>query len=393
MPERVRPRRILFARSVDAANINAQSRNAKEILRRWSVPDWRPTAIAFGEADKDVAANPHVDLIRISPDRWWRARLWQVYQGSFDAIVYPGMHHSADYFALRTRLLSRRRVPIISTIEGLSGSTADESREAFFSAAAGHRVYCQKLAPAHLSRVEWISGASDHIIALSPFLVRMAEAKYGNEVSCVPLGIALDHFSSVERARFDRPVVVTAGNLGEHKRPDFFLSLAEKFPQADFKWFGDGPLRKRMAAEAKRLGLMNLDVPGSLNPDRLAAEFGRANLFVLTSRSEGVPKVSQEAAAAGLAQIVFGFYEAPSVVDGGNGFVVWDDEQFAARLKTMIDDPALASRMGDKGRTMAAQWSWDRVALEWQSSICGRLEKLVSGRAALPVSVESLGTS
>jgi glycosyltransferase involved in cell wall biosynthesis len=386
-------RRLLFARSVDAANINAQSRNAKEILSRWSATDWRPTAIAFGEPDENVAGNPNVDLVRIASDRWWRARLWQVYQGSFDAIVYPGMHHRADYLALRTRLLSRRRVPIISTIEGLSGSTADDSREAFYSGVAGHPVFCQKLAPDHLGRLEWISQVSDHIVALSPFLVRMAEAKYGSKVSCVPLGISLDHFRAGERSERARPLVVTAGNLGEHKRPDFFLTLAERFPAADFRWFGEGPLRPRMAAEAKRLGLSNLEAPGSLLPHRLAEEFAAADIFVLPSRSEGVPKVSQEAAAASVAQIVFGFYETPSVVDGENGFVVWDDDQFVARLHALLEDRALTRRFGEKGRAMAEAWRWDHVARTWQDEICNRLDHLLGRKAMTALRSSTPGTA
>src|SRR5690348_7466588 len=109
-----------------------------------------------------------------------------------------------------------------------------------------------------------------------------------------------------------------------------------------------------MISESKRLGLANLRAPGALPSARLAEELTRASIFVLPSLSEGVPKVTQEAAAAGLAQVVFGFYEAPSVVDGENGFVVWDDERFMARLKTLVDDPSLVRRFGDKGRAMAA---------------------------------------
>jgi hypothetical protein len=48
---------------------------------------------------------------------------------------------------------------------------------------------------------------------------------------------------------------------------------------------------------------------------------------------------TQEAGAAGLAQIVFGFYETPSVVDCANGFVVWSKEEMAERLATLLGNP------------------------------------------------------
>ena len=91
--------------------------------------------------------------------------------------------------------------------------------------------------------------------------------------------------------------------------------------------------------------------------------------MVLPSLSEGVPKITQEAAACGLAQIVFGHYETPTVVDGVNGYVVHNDDELQSRLGELIDDAALRRRMGAAGIEMAQQWSWQRVAPLWQERI------------------------
>jgi glycosyltransferase involved in cell wall biosynthesis len=363
------PRRILVARSVDASNINAQSKNAKEILARWTNEEWRPTAFAFHEPDARVAANPNVDILRVPSNRLWYARVGLAYQGSFHAIFYPGLHRNADYVALRIRALVGSVVPLISTMENLPGSTADDASEAFYSAVAGHEVYCQKLDPSLFAHASWINRAADHIVAISPFLARMAAKKFGPKVSELPLGIEAFRGLPVERKENARPVVVTAGNVRAHKRPELFLDLARSFPEADFRWFGEGELRAGLNEEAARRGLGNVSFSGQIASDRLAAEFQSADIFVLPSKSEGVPKVSQEAAAAGLPQVIFGYFEAPSVIDGQNGYVVWDDAAFAGQLRDLLADPALRRRMGDLAAKMADEWSWDRLAPKWQQRI------------------------
>lgn len=369
MSARGQIRRILVGRTVDASNINAQSRNTKEILARWTNEEWRPSTFAFGEPDLRVAANPNVDIIRLRSNRFWLVRFFLHYQRSFDGIFYPGLHRDADYLALRLRALTGRLIPMISTMESLPGSTADNACEEFYSEAAGHEVYCQKLDPSLLAHADWINRTADHIVAISPFLARMASKKFGPKVSELPLGIDLAGRKFAERAPNPRPMVVTAGNVRAHKRPEFFLDLAQRFPAADFRWFGEGELRPGLSDEAARRGLANVAFPGQVPPDRLGAEFENADVFILPSKSEGVPKVSQEAAAAGLPQVLFGYFEAPSVVDDRNGYVVWDDSRFVDRLRELLANPALRDRMGRTGAEMAAEWSWDKLAPKWQQRI------------------------
>src|SRR5262249_49715062 len=155
----------------------------------------------------------------------------------------------------------------------------------------GHAVFCQKLRASHLDRVEWMHEYASHIIAISPFLERMALAKYGTKVSCLPLGIDGSLWRCRAPTPRSRPLVVSAGNGRAHKRPETFLDFAKAFPDADFRWYGDGELRMPLASEAKRLGLANVSLPGAIDPERLAEEFASADIFVLPSKSEGVPKV------------------------------------------------------------------------------------------------------
>lgn len=362
-------KRILVARAADAANLNAQCKNAQQILRFWASQGWRPGILGFAAPDPGVAANANVDIIRLPHNRLWRAALFATYMRGFDGIFYPGLHHYADWLALRALRATRRRVPVITTVESLVGLTTDDSLDRWYGGVAGHQVHCGKLPPGEFQRYEQICEMSDHIVAISPFLARLATARYGNKVSMLPLGVDTRLFCCRSFERHARPRVVGVGTVYSRKRPQLFVDLAQEFPQAEFAWFGDGDMRQELLAELARKGLRNLKFDGALPPDRLAGELAASDIVVVPSFAEGVPKVTQEAAACGLAQIVFGFYEAPTVVDGTNGFVVWTEAELFGRLAQLLADAELTETMGRAGRQMAEGWSWDVVAPMWQDRI------------------------
>ena len=370
-------KRILFARSADACNINAQAKNAQSILSRWRSSECRPAIFSFYSPHESVAANPNVDIIRIAPNRLWRAAVFAAYLRRFDAVICPGIHHFADWAALKFRAWLGRPLAIIETNEGLLGVEGDPASDQKYTTIAGHPAISQKVPRAVWQREDELHRMARHIIAISPYLARQTIAEYpAVRVSTLPLGVELGVFGRTRWQRRSRPRVVCAANVRVHKRPHFFLELARCFPGADFIWFGEGDLRSRLNGEAAKAGLGNLFFPGSLSLHDLAREFAASDIMVLPSHSEGVPKVTQEAAACGLAQIVFGFYEPPSVIDGVNGHVVWSDQEMTERLGALLDDPGRIAQFGRAGMRMAEAWSWDIIAPQWERLIVAAVGSL-----------------
>jgi len=357
--------RILVPRLVDEESNNPQCLNARAMLSRVSDPRCHWTAACYGNPDPAVARSSNVDVVRLWRWRFWQWRMFLLYQQRADAIFYPGAYWF-DERALQLRAATGRKIPVIATLEGLAG---DETRQRACSEYAGHPVYCQRVPEGLLRAIDRLLKRADHVIAISPFLARIGARLYGEKFSVLPLGVDAAVFHSAGRDPAGRFKVLGAGRLYAGKRPECFLEMATRFPQADFVWYGEGELRQRLVQEAARRGLANAAFPGAILNRKLAGKFRRAQLFVLPSLAEGVPKTAQEAAGCGLPVVLYGNYEAPTVVDGQNGHVVWSDEELFARVGELIRNPAKAQAMGASGASLAQEWSWDRIAPRWEERI------------------------
>jgi glycosyltransferase involved in cell wall biosynthesis len=148
--------------------------------------------------------------------------------------------------------------------------------------------------------------------------------------------------------------------VGRLKAPKDFLTLIRALAAlADQEYealiVGDGPDRSEVEAEIRRLGLEDrVQLAGERSdvPELLAA----SDVFVLSSRSEGLPVSVLEAMAAELpivASRVGGVAEL--VVDRETGILVppGDDAALAGALGRLVKDGELRRRLGAAGRARA----------------------------------------
>jgi glycosyltransferase involved in cell wall biosynthesis len=161
------------------------------------------------------------------------------------------------------------------------------------------------------------------------------------------------------RAHHDRPrpLLVSVGRL---KAPKDFITLVRALallPAGSFDAVivGDGPDRPAVEAELRLLGIEDR-VRLAGKRDDVQALLADADLFVLSSLSEGLPVSVLEAMAAELPVVASRVGGVPElVVDGENGFLVppGDPKELAAALKQLVDDDDLRRRLGAVGRVRA----------------------------------------
>jgi glycosyltransferase involved in cell wall biosynthesis len=360
----MKPLQILVPRWVDAQNRNPQNLNAAAMLARFRRPDAKWRAFYYHSPVDAVRQSEVVELVTLWQTRLWKADVVRHYQQNVDAIFYPGVERE-DELGWSLRKLSGRRVPLIATMESLVG---DASSEVLYSEIAGHPVHCARVGERTRRWIDQLFKDADLVIAISPFLAKLGTELYGQKFRVQMLGVD-GEFSPTGTPKVNtRLRVINVASFQARKRPELFFELARRFPQADFIWYGDGRLGE-LRERAQTRGLKNLSFPGGAQHSELPEIMRSADLFVLPSNSEGVPKVTQEAAACGLPVIVFGFYEAPSVIHDKNGFVVWDDEELFHRIDTLLESAELRKSMGECGAMMAGEWSWDKLAPKWETEI------------------------
>lgn len=366
------PVHVFVTRWMDEKNTNSQNLSARGLLSRFRDPRARWTSVC-SEAPAEYIRQNGIETIRLSSSRWAMLRLALAYQSKFNAIFYVGPHWG-DEVGLKLRQLSRRHIPVIPTFEGVIATPAEVQQ---LSDLVGHQIFSEPFAESVIPRLRYIYAQADHIIAISPFLVRVAKFLYGDKVSCLPLGVEGHIFHNRGRQEPLRCRVVCCGSVKARKNPQIFLRLAERYKEADFVWFGDGVMRQPLISEAKKMRLDNLSFPGSIQPGPLAEELRSSSIFVIPSYAEGVPKVTNEAAACGLPIVLNGFYEATTVVHQHNGLVAWSDKELMEHVGALIRDPDKRALMGQRSAEMAKEWDWDLIAPKWEKLII----ELASGSA------------
>jgi glycosyltransferase involved in cell wall biosynthesis len=165
----------------------------------------------------------------------------------------------------------------------------------------------------------------------------------------IPNAVAV---ASALRHRGDAAVPVVV-SVGRFSKPKDFVTLARSLAMLDRGSFrallvGDGPDRAELEAELQHLGLDGaVELLGTR--EDVAELLAGADVFVLSSTSEGLPISILEAMAAGLPVVASSVGGVPeAVVDGETGLLVppGDPAALAAALRRLTTDGELRRRLG-----------------------------------------------
>jgi glycosyltransferase involved in cell wall biosynthesis len=149
--------------------------------------------------------------------------------------------------------------------------------------------------------------------------------------------------------------------FSEEKRPDLWVEVAQRFVKADPSYraicFGDGPMREALLSKIERAGLGGrIQLPGIVN--KAWEALSAFDLFLLSSRMEGLPNVLVEAQAAGLPVIspdVGG--AAETFLDQDTGLLVPNDSptELAKACLELARDRDRRAGMGRRAAAYARQ--------------------------------------
>lgn len=169
----------------------------------------------------------------------------------------------------------------------------------------------------------------------------------------------------------DAPVVGMIGCLKPQKAPLDFLRMCSlvtlQRPDARFLLIGDGALRAQVERCRRRLGLQERCLLLGWRRD-IPALLQLMDVFVLTSRWEGLPIAVLEALASRRPVVASRVGGTPDVItDGRNGWLVppGDVPLFARRVLSLLEDRALAQAVADAGaQTLTADFDTARMVAQ-----------------------------
>ena len=148
------------------------------------------------------------------------------------------------------------------------------------------------------------------------------EAKKLNKNSiCINNGINIEKLREETKNLKEKEIdynnvkICTVGRIGFQKNPRMFNEIAEKFPNLQFTWIGDGELRKELTSS-------NIKITGWKNREEVLKELNKNDIFILPSLWEGLPISLLEAMYMKKICIVSNVIGNKDVIEEGeNGFI------------------------------------------------------------------------
>lgn len=217
-------------------------------------------------------------------------------------------------------------------------------------------------------------GFADHVIIANHLWHRRLTGRAVPAEKCTPIINYPDNqvFRRTGRTRTDdKFVMVYAGTLNWHQGLDIavkaFSLIYERVPQAEFHIYGNGPSRDSLIALAAELGLQDRVLFFPARPLReIATVVENADLVVVPKRknsfgNEAFSTKIPEAMILGVPVII-----SDTDVDRyyfGDGIVRFfrggDEQDLAAAILALIDDPSARAAMVRKADEYIAREDWD----------------------------------
>jgi glycosyltransferase involved in cell wall biosynthesis len=161
------------------------------------------------------------------------------------------------------------------------------------------------------------------------------------------------------------PTILFVGRLVDGKRPESVInalpSIRSAVPDARVVICGDGPLRSELSARAVELSVDDaVAFRGTVPYDEMPAIYRSADVLVLPSEMEGLPRTVLESLATETPVVTSDLPQLTDIVDGvGRTIPTGDSAALADVVIELLTDDHLRERFGKRGRErVTEQFEW-----------------------------------
>jgi glycosyltransferase involved in cell wall biosynthesis len=222
------------------------------------------------------------------------------------------------------------------------------------------------------------------VLVNSLFMRESIRGIYGNEPEVCYLGTDVEFFHPNETPKED--FLLSVGSLTTLKGFDFLLEAVASLPEHNrpklliASNFQNQPERDHLNKLADQLRV-DLVYHSQISDDSLVSLYNQARITIYASIREPFGLVPLESMASGTPVVSVrdgGMQE--TILDGKTGFLVDRNPiAFAEAIQRLINDPALARRMGENGRQHVLEnWTWEKAAERLEGYLYNAANMIVS---------------
>jgi glycosyltransferase involved in cell wall biosynthesis len=165
------------------------------------------------------------------------------------------------------------------------------------------------------------------------------------------------------------PIICMVGSLRWQKDYPTALEAFARFRERFHEWglaiIGEGPDRGLLEKQCARLGIeSSVSFMGGQSRHQVSELMRDSRIFMLSSVSEGFPKVILEAASSGTPLVVTDVGNCRDVAENARGLVVppQQPQDLAGALARLASDPEAWERASAQGPRTAQAFSWGTTA-------------------------------
>jgi glycosyltransferase involved in cell wall biosynthesis len=293
---------------------------------------------------------------------WAQWNLIRVVKSTRCDVVHAHVLHSSGQIAVRSRSLIG--VPVLITAHG---------EDIQMDAELGHGY---RLQPRHDRAVRFALENADGVTAISRAMAReMVDAGgRSDRLWVVPNGIDPVPWKNVAPLVEKRPYILAMGRLVPKKGFEVLLRafsqvIQKEESEIDLCIAGDGPQKQSLQELAGQLRLGDrVRFVGYLNEEKKAPALAGALFFVCPSLREPFGIVNLEAMASSRAVIATDIDGIPDLIQTGRNGLLFprgDVPALASCILKLLRNPELSRDMGQTGRTMVAEFTWETIAAKY----------------------------
>lgn len=188
-----------------------------------------------------------------------------------------------------------------------------------------------------------------HIFSISKFNIDYVKAHFfavkDEKTSIIPLGVSLTNSETQPGPTNEQLTLLNVGRLSEHKAQHLLINACASLKRAklNFKCYiiGEGPKRKELEAliDEQKLA-QEVILLGAVYHQEVLQWYRQADIFVLSSITEGMPLVIMEAMQKGLIVVAPELSGIPELLDQGRAGILFDPgdvESLTNQLNKVID--------------------------------------------------------